>query len=1103
MLRHSALIVLEVAAGVLGMAAVGGGILAWRLQQGPLEVGWLTPYLEQAINQQAPMRVDVGSTVLSWGGFGAPINVRAVDLTAFGESGQPVANIPELSIAFSLPALLQARVAPTRIEVVEPTIAAIRTEEGKFRLDIRDGDEDSSDPQAGSRILDDLLTALRSPPDPTEPLGALTELRITRASLWVENRQTGALWTAPDVSLILLRDGQGIRGTAEADIDLGGRVNRLAAQVSYRAVDGGLSLRTALADVRPSDFGEVAPVLGPLGALDVAFAGTVTLDLDAGFAPQSLSIDLAGGAGTLSLPEHLPEPVALEGVRLQGRLDEAGQHLRLEQFALDLGRPLLTVTGDVRQQGRELNVAVAADLADLPMEELPRYWPAGVAEGVRSWMVGNMERGSFDRTSFALEGTAPVDRPQELSVTKMDGRISLSGFTLHYRKPLPPLRNVAGTATFDGKVLDIAVSQGSLYGLRASDGRVRILGLDTSSHSIDIQVPLQGPLADALTVLNHEPLGYPARIGLKPETVDGQALADLRFAFPLIKDLRMEDVRIAATAHLTDVSIPDLVADIDASEGTLDLSVTGDELAMSGTALLNGVPSRVVWSEVFSDTADIGTKVRVLAELDDEERSRFRLDFPDWLNGPAKVDLTYLRPRGKPQRIEAEVDIAPSTLRIDLMDWEKPPGIPGRADLVVEFVDGKPTLLPEFRVVTRELTTMGRMRLWPEDFRIARLELDSFRLGAETNARLEMTSTRDGTKTLAVTGSDFDARPFLGRGKDREEAPPETEEDGPELPLDIAFDIARVTTGDEGQTIRSAVGTASRIDGHWRNATLNATVGEGAPLKLRYWPEGQSLLLTLESDDAGATLRDLGLLNYVRGGKLLVTGRSDPADPARTVAGKIDMRDYQVQDAPVLARLLSAASPQGFAEFLSGSPLSFSRLAGEFFWHDRGITFRDVRTSGNAVGLTLEGEVNVDEGRADLQGTVVPFSTVNKLLGAIPLVGDLLVGGEGQGLFAATYNVRGPLGDLQIGVNPLAMLTPGFLRNLFFMGQPAGEAGRVPKDQPVPGQDNTTMPILPTDPGRSTGPAAVEPAPLEPIPVTPTPVEPSPGAGQASGAAPG
>jgi hypothetical protein len=42
----------------------------------------------------------------------------------------------------------------------------------------------------------------------------------------------------------------------------------------------------------------------------------------------------------------------------------------------------------------------------------------------------------------------------------------------------------------------------------------------------------------------------------------------------------------------------------------------------------------------------------------------------------------------------------------------------------------------------------------------------------------------------------------------------------------------------------------------------------------------------------------------------------------------------------------------------------------------------------------------------------------------------LLLGGEGQGLFAANYRVAGSAADPQVSVNPLSALTPGFLRRL-------------------------------------------------------------------------
>ena len=56
----------------------------------------------------------------------------------------------------------------------------------------------------------------------------------------------------------------------------------------------------------------------------------------------------------------------------------------------------------------------------------------------------------------------------------------------------------------------------------------------------------------------------------------------------------------------------------------------------------------------------------------------------------------------------------------------------------------------------------------------------------------------------------------------------------------------------------------------------------------------------------------------------------------------------------------------------------------------------------------------------------------NSVAGRIPVLGDLLTGGEeGGGVFAANYTATGPVESPDISVNPLSALAPGFLRNLF------------------------------------------------------------------------
>src|SRR5438876_343914 len=94
------------------------------------------------------------------------------------------------------------------------------------------------------------------------------------------------------------------------------------------------------------------------------------------------------------------------------------------------------------------------------------------------------------------------------------------------------------------------------------------------------------------------------------------------------------------------------------------------------------------------------------------------------------------------------------------------------------------------------------------------------------------------------------------------------------------------------------------------------------------------------------------------------------------------------------------------------------------------LTFERLLGFGEALGVTAEGWVDLDQDRLDLQGTVAPAYALNSLFGNVPIIGTLLGGGS-QGLFAANYRLSGASADPQVTVNPLAALTPGILRQLF------------------------------------------------------------------------
>jgi hypothetical protein len=75
---------------------------------------------------------------------------------------------------------------------------------------------------------------------------------------------------------------------------------------------------------------------------------------------------------------------------------------------------------------------------------------------------------------------------------------------------------------------------------------------------------------------------------------------------------------------------------------------------------------------------------------------------------------------------------------------------------------------------------------------------------------------------------------------------------------------------------------------------------------------------------------------------------------------------------------------------------------------------------------------------------LIPAYSINSVLGNVPVLGPLLLGGEGQGIFGANFKIAGSAADATITVNPLSALAPGALRKLFLFEAPQPDAAPAP-----------------------------------------------------------
>ena len=142
---------------------------------------------------------------------------------------------------------------------------------------------------------------------------------------------------------------------------------------------------------------------------------------------------------------------------------------------------------------------------------------------------------------------------------------------------------------------------------------------------------------------------------------------------------------------------------------------------------------------------------------------------------------------------------------------------------------------------------------------------------------------------------------------------------------------------------------------------------------------------------------------------------------------KLKIYDFKLKQLPALTKLLTLASLQGIADLLSGEGIRFNEFEMNFETNKNLMTIDEIYAIGPAISILMEGYIEKNK-LVSLRGTLVPATTINKAIGSIPILGDILVGKKtGEGVFGVSFKIKGPPKNLETTVNPIKTLTPRFI----------------------------------------------------------------------------
>ncbi len=1021
--------------GVLLLITVAGG--AWHFLTKPMTTTALTPYIENVFERFVPDTVaKIGSSSLLWDNEKLTLTLTCQDVHLSNQAGVPVLAFPETSLKLSLGHYLRGRILPQEFTANRAHFWLVRGQDGVLSFGTTSADKPS---ELTERSTISVLSFLKNIADEVSSERSQHKIEIKDVVLSLHDQKTAQNWDMKVPEITLEHDHKETKARASVLVSEKDRTSAVQLNYIFDFKDKQHQVTLAFQDIRLSSFVSFDPLLAPLKGAEFPVSGSLVVKTDRDLDIAQASAHVMGGAGQLVYPSMWEKPRALQQFVFEAAYDRKKESLLLPRAEINFGGPRLSLMAQAeipapkdvleslwasrKKQTNAFSVTVKLD--DVPMDQFGSLWPKNVIPDAYIWIAANMSKGVFTHGEVTVKGKAKLDDLENVVLESGGGFIEAKDGRITYLGGMPAVEEASAHATFDLDHMDVQILGGHTGPIKLLPFTIVMDHFQQDTQYITIPAKIQGPITNVLTLLDSPPLGYAKEIGLDPKDSVGTVEGTLTLHMPMLDALLLKDVEVKANAVLKDFGAQKLIPGIVLSQGLLDLDVTKDGFGLKGGLALNKVPAKVEWKSRFhSDEGKPLHEATVKASVKNEQWDAFYgLGDLIKVQGETPVVIDYQNIKKGLSKIQGKIALKQAAVQVKPIAWQKPAGATAQFSFALDMEEGKNLFFSAIDLQGTGVRVKGTAALDATTSQLVAFDSNPFVVG-RSNARVHYARPTALTlpQSIKVEGEAFDISGFESDKPDAAQAARVKQYD---------LKLTKLYTSEKG-FMASLSGHAQRDQEGWHDIDLWGIAQGSVPVYVRLEQKNGRGLFQFKSDDFGFALQGLGFSDGVRGGAIEINGEGS-ADAPRAIDGKIKIDSFVVSDLPVLARLLSAVSPFGFVDLITGDA-SFDHLRGYYRWHGDQVDLRDIRAAGSVVGINLDGRVNMEKSEANLNGTLVPFSFMNSIIGSIPLLGDVITGGSGQGIIAATFTVKGPLSGMDVSVNPVSLLTPGFLRNIFFAG---------------------------------------------------------------------
>lgn len=365
-------ILMRTTAILLPLLLIGVGLLYIRLLYNPVSVTFLAGPIERALNAELPgFAFGIGDAVLQRTESGG-IEFRLKSVRMNDRAGGVVALARFASVELDMGALLSARLAPSRIDLIEPRFLVFFDEQGALSLQPPSLDETlqprpltptaaapagepaarAASPGAAAevrkleiaRLLAEALGRLRRD---GQAVSYLKDFGFKNATLIIDDSGRQNIWRIPEVEIDLQHKQKRSIIVGRAVISSGGDPWNLRFRAEDSDKSRSILIATEFENLIPRSIAQQFPALSTLEALDAPTTGKVLFDVGVTGSINTIAATIGIGQGAVGSPWPGGPSIGLTDGRIELRYDGTANTLEMlpSPLALSLGK--LTLTGRI------------------------------------------------------------------------------------------------------------------------------------------------------------------------------------------------------------------------------------------------------------------------------------------------------------------------------------------------------------------------------------------------------------------------------------------------------------------------------------------------------------------------------------------------------------------------------------------------------------------------------------------------------------------------------------------------------------------------------------------------------------------------------------